>query len=98
MNRKPRPTDEEFEQLKWQRDQSIARVMNEWADELGVDRGDVRLVHSSPSDACYCGCPDGPCQHVWDGPDYVDPGGCMVSATCSRCGALAISHDVRVGP
>lgn len=53
MTRKPRPTDEEFEQLKRQRDQSIGAVMDEWVAELGVDRGDVQLVHSSPSDASH---------------------------------------------
>lgn len=35
------------------------------------------------------------CGHVWDGPwAERDWGG---SVTCSRCGMLAIQHDMRVG-
>ena len=51
----------------------------------------VRLfVHTLPkADAC---------EHVWDGPGYMHADGCGWSATCSRCGLDAMSHDLRSGP
>ena len=45
---------------------------------------------------CVCHCPDGPCGHVWDGPERERYAGRVVSVTCSRCGAWAIDHDARV--
>lgn len=38
------------------------------------------------------------CEHVWDGAAYESADGCMSSATCSRCGDVAIYHDMRCGP
>ena len=38
------------------------------------------------------------CGHVWDGPAYESQDGCLSSATCSRCGEVAIYHDMRFGP
>ena len=38
------------------------------------------------------------CDHVWDGPAYESADGCVSSATCSRCGDVAIYHDMRTGP
>mgnify|MGYP001574547193 CR=1 FL=1 len=100
--KRPRPSDEEFEQLKKKRDQGI----REWMAKNGWDP-DQTLVHISGSPECYCNCPDGPCQHIWDGPEYTEEtaggefGGCggfMSSTTCSRCGAVAAYHDMRCGP
>lgn len=50
----------------------------------------------SREDACYCACPDGPCEHTWDGEPYQSDK--LSSAICSRCGALAFSHGMRVMP
>ena len=47
---------------------------------------------------CYCACPEGPCQHVWDGPEESDPDEGWSSATCSRCGMSALGHDLRCSP
>jgi len=38
------------------------------------------------------------CDHDTDGPTYNSEDGCMSSATCSKCGDVAIYHDMRVGP
>ena len=48
------------------------------------------------SDQCTCQCPDGPCEHKWDGPVHNEPQ--MSTATCSKCGELAINHDLWVMP
>lgn len=36
------------------------------------------------------------CEHDWTGPAYSDEA--MSSATCAKCGMLAINHDIRFGP
>jgi hypothetical protein len=92
---KPRPTDAEFDELKRKRDESIARTVAAVCKEQGWDQAEVK-VHQSHSTGCYCACPTGPCQHTWDGPDYIDDG--LVSVTCSRCGAVAAYHDMRCAP
>lgn len=56
---------------------------------------------------CKCNCPDGPCEHVWDGPEARDEDpdaeeiegenyvpSPVVTATCSRCGKWQINHDM----
>ena len=45
---------------------------------------------------CVCHCP-GSCDHVWNGP--IEKDGCLgASATCSKCGKLAMAHDLMVMP
>lgn len=94
---KPTLTDAEFDVLKRKRDAEIATVVEEMGKKLGWKPGDPLLhVHVSGAGECYCACPNGPCQHKWDGPDYVEGG--MVSVTCSRCNTPAIYHDMRCAP
>ena len=89
-----RPTDEEFAELKRNRDEGIRKVIAATCAELGLDPNEAH-VHSRDLGAeCYCACPDGPCQHTWDGPEYTEDNGCMSSTTCSRCGAVAFYHDM----
>ncbi len=63
-----------------------------------------RVTHfTCPATAhtCACRCPDGPCEHVWNGSgrDWETPDGGFVStATCSRCGMTAIDHSLWTGP
>jgi transcription elongation factor Elf1 len=38
-------------------------------------------------------CPP-PCDHKWDGPEYVSKDGLVHSATCSKCGVAAIDVDL----
>lgn len=95
MSEKPRPTDAEFEELKRKRDAAIKRTVERICEKHGLDPATAR-IHVSGAGGCYCACPDGPCQHIWDGPAYHEEN--MMSVTCSRCGAPAIYHDMRVGP
>jgi hypothetical protein len=92
---KPRPTDAEFDELKRKRDASIAASIDKLCVEKGWDRTKIGF-HVSNAGHCYCACPEGPCQHIWDGPE--ETGDNYSSATCSRCGCSAISHDMRCGP
>lgn len=93
-----KPTEEEFAELRRLRDKAITEMVEKTCDRLGWDKGAV-FAHASHAGECYCACPDGPCQHTWDGPEFTDTDGCFVSsATCSRCGAIAMYHDMRVMP
>jgi hypothetical protein len=92
-----RPTDAEFEELKRKRDEALSALVDAVCKREGLERSKVS-VHASHSDGCYCACPDGPCQHEWNGPDYTSDDGCMISVTCSRCGAIAAYHDMRCAP
>jgi len=90
-----RPTDAEFEELKRKRDSAISKGVAEICEKHGWDQTKVG-VHVPGAGDCYCACPDGPCQHLWNGPDYIEEG--MVSVTCSRCKTPAIYHDMRCAP
>lgn len=92
---KPRPTDAEFDELKRTRDAHIRSVIEAMARRMGADPNSV-AAHVCGAGDCYCACPDGPCQHIWDGPEYRED--CLSSVTCSRCGEPAIYHDMRCGP
>lgn len=70
------------------------------------DSGVSVFVCGPSSGKCQCKCPDGPCEHKWDGTHIDIPcydakgipymgGG---SVTCSRCGMAAIDHDIWVMP
>lgn len=92
-----RPSDEEFDELKRKRDEAIRAIVKAVCEEEGWDASEVKF-HSPDMSGCYCACPDGPCQHVWDGAQYTSEDECMFSATCSRCGAVAAYHDLRCAP
>jgi len=63
-------------------------------DEL---KPSVSLFFCGPSNQkCKCECPNGPCEHVWDGPSHTTEN--SDSASCSRCGANAMAHDMWVMP
>jgi hypothetical protein len=94
---KPRPTEAEFDELKRRRDESVRKSFLKICEEQGWDP-EKATFHASHSEGCYCACPEGPCQHEWDGPEYIGEEGCLHSATCSRCGAVAAYHDMRCGP
>lgn len=46
---------------------------------------------------CICRCPES-CEHMWDGPVVEFDGGRGGSSSCSKCGMLAIDHDLWAGP
>ena len=95
-----RPTDAEFEELHRKRAEAMTKLRERMAEKAGVEPGEIHM-HDCGAGKCYCACPDGPCQHVWDGPEYTETGeggSFMSSVTCSRCGEPAIYHDMRCGP
>jgi hypothetical protein len=89
-----RPTEAEFDELKRKRDEGLAACVDALCAKYGWSRKEVTF-HASGAGPCYCACPEGPCQHVWDGPE--ERGEDHQSATCSRCGASAMMHDMRCG-
>lgn len=92
---KPRPTEEEFEELKRKRDQAVRQSVLRLCEKNGWDPVKTAF-HASSMTGCYCACPDGPCQHVWDGHDHEEEN--MISVTCSKCGSVAAYHDMRCMP
>lgn len=90
---KARPTDAEFEELKRQRDAELACALESISEKWGCDPAGIH-VHDCGSAQCCCACPEGPRQHVWNGPEYTEDN--FFSVTCSRCGTLAIYRDNEV--
>ena len=63
------------------------------------DRTEASAFVCGPSrPGCECNCPDGPCDHKWDGESATIDDGRGQTVTCSRCGMYAINHDLWVGP
>lgn len=90
-----RPTEAEFEALKQRRNAAVSALVDAFCEKQGWDRR-KSTWHVSHSSDCYCACPGGPCQHTWDGPEWSDDTeGFSSSATCSRCGAVQMFHDMR---
>jgi len=90
----------DFAELRRQRNEARRRLIAELKAKLGISPDDACEPGCAccGDDACYCACPDGPCEHTWDGPDWESEDGGTCSVTCSRCGGTAISHDMRVMP
>lgn len=87
----------DFEALRRERNERVRKQMRRIAEEYGWEVNEVRSTFNP--DACYCACSSGgPCEHKWDGDGYESEDGLCWSATCSRCGCTAMSHDMRVGP
>lgn len=86
----------DFEALRADRNRKVQALAQDLVRKLG---GDPTKPYFSTFDghACYCACPDGPCEHDFqdwrDLPD--DTGG---EAVCTRCGAGAMGHDMRFAP
>lgn len=88
----PRPTDAEFEELKRKRDEALEAVVDAVCKKQGWERSKATF-HAHGIHGCYCACPEGPCQHIWDGPTVEEEN--MVDTTCSLCGASSFHHDIR---
>jgi hypothetical protein len=86
----------DFEELRARRNASVQAQMQKLADEYGVPLQSLRS-NFNPH-ACYCACPEGPCEHNWTGPEWVSEDGCACSVTCARCASTAMSHSLRTGP
>ena len=84
----------DFDALRAQRNATVQEHLQKMADEWGVPLQSLRS-NFNPA-ACYCACgTGGPCEHKWD---WGSEDGCALSATCSRCGCIAMSHDMRNAP
>ena len=90
-------TEPDFETLRARRNAEVRQHMQKLAEEIGVDP-DTMQSNFNPN-SCYCACASGgPCEHKWDGEPYESDDGAVWSATCSRCGMTAMSHDLRNAP
>lgn len=90
MSEKP-----DFEALRAKRNDAIEAVTQAACDKQGWDRS--KVYTSFHPDACYCACPDGPCEHDFQGwREFED--GCGGETVCARCGMGAMSHSMTVGP
>jgi len=87
-------SEPDFNALRTKRNASVQATMQKIADEEGIPI--TSLSTNFNPNKCYCACPDGPCEHKWDGEWYDSQDGLMQSATCSRCGTLAMSHSMGV--
>jgi len=89
--------EHDFEALRAERNRRVMEHQQKLADELGVPLSSLRSNYNP--NACYCACTSGgPCEHKWDGEGVEFDEGRGWSATCSRCGCTAMSHDMRVLP
>ena len=87
----------DFEALRAERNRIVMDSHKRLADELGINLADIHSNYSPT--ACYCACSSGgPCEHKWDGDGVEFDDGHGWSSTCSRCGCMSISHDMRVLP
>lgn len=83
----------DFADLRARRNAKVQEQIKKLADELGEPLQSMR-TRFDPN-ACYCACgTGGPCEHKWDGEGWESEDGCVWSATCSRCGLTALSHDI----
>jgi hypothetical protein len=90
-----RPTDAEFEILKRKRDEAVNAVIDAVCAKQGWPRDKVH-AHMCGAGGCYCACPDGPCQHDFQGwREFED--GCGGEQVCTKCGTGAMSHSLRTG-
>lgn len=87
----------DFEALRAERNRAVLEMHERIAAEHGIPLEFLRSNFNP--EACYCACgTGGPCEHRWDGEEYISEDECLCSATCSRCGMTAFSHSMRHAP
>ncbi|MGB1560768.1 MAG: hypothetical protein ACPHN2_04640 [Sinimarinibacterium flocculans] len=91
------PEKPDFEALRAARNAAHLEFLKKLAVELGATDDEPLRSNFDPG-ACYCACPDGPCEHDWSGPMWTSDDGCATSTTCARCGCTSMSHSLRTGP
>lgn len=89
----------DFEALRKARNESIQKAVREMCAKHGWDESAAH-VHGFDTEACYCNCPDGPCEHDFQGwrEFECEDGGGGGEQVCSRCGQGAMSHSMRTMP
>jgi hypothetical protein len=96
-----RPTDAEFETMRRKRDDGIAEIVHglfakeragmEIAPDVLATLFRERDFHAR----CYCGCPDGPCQHDFTN-WRANADGSGGDHVCVRCGLSLQRHALRM--
>ena len=103
MTRSPRPTEAEFDELKRQRARNIEKFIRDFRERMGWPLTELHahVSYGGGTDDCYCACPDGPCQHEFEGwRDITDDNDvvCGGETVCKRCGMGAMAHSLRTAP
>jgi hypothetical protein len=88
-------TKPDFEALRAERNAAMEAAIQATCIEHGCDRSKVRTTFNPH--ACYCACPDGPCEHDFQGFRAFEDGR-GGEAVCTRCGMGAMSHSIRCWP
>ncbi len=77
-------------------------MFSSWNWSIGAVTQELTFFCCPPPTTCRCSCGTDReprvCEHKWDGEEEAFDGGLGQSATCSKCGMLAMSHDMRCGP
>lgn len=85
----------DFDALRAKRNADVDRIVGEVCAKHGWDPAKVQS--NFDPDSCYCACPEGPCEHDFQGwRDFEDGSG--GERVCTRCGLGAMSHDLRCMP
>ena len=85
----------DFEKLRAERNASVQEMIDQFAVIAGWEPNQAQTTFNPNS--CYCACPDGPCEHDWQGwRDFEDGSG--GETVCKRCGMGAMSHTLRTCP
>ncbi len=96
MNRRVDEPAPDFDRLRRERDAALEKAMYAICAEFGWRPEEVQ-AHFIGNNGCYCACPEGPCEHRFEGwRDFEDDNG--GERVCSLCGMGAMSHDLRCGP
>ncbi len=85
----------DFEKLRAERNAAAQTILEEFAKECGRDPTEIQS--SFNPNACYCACPDGPCEHNFEGWRVFEDGR-GGETVCSRCNMGAMSHSLRTAP
>lgn len=95
-------TPPDFERLRAERDAGLERIARSMWEKLGGDPGEAPTFHCREYHSpCYCACPDGPCEHDWDGSrDIAGDDGTLAGweTCCTRCGEGAMHHSMAFLP
>jgi len=79
----------DFEALRKERNIKVREELEEVAKKMNIKGV---LHHNFDWNACYCACPEGPCEHNWEGWREIENGG---ERFCTRCKMGAMSHTLR---
>lgn len=77
----------DFEALRAERNAKNAA----WVEKMRAEGWEVGQCSLRHDDACYCACPDGPCEHDFQGWREFEGGG---ETFCQRCGMGSMSHSL----